>query len=109
MVKPIELPYLPEVLGNCKELLHFIFKVPSRLAREFSHYINNQYKLHYMYGFPKGNIQNYIQPYVLPHKINLQNVEALMSILEAAFGNPNQVGTTSVKLDKLTQGNKEFS
>jgi hypothetical protein len=36
-------------------------------------------------------------------------VESLISILEATFGNPNQVGTTSAELDKLTQGNKEFS
>jgi predicted PP-loop superfamily ATPase len=36
-------------------------------------------------------------------------VEALISILEAAFGDPDQVGTTSAELDKLTQGNKEFS
>jgi hypothetical protein len=36
-------------------------------------------------------------------------VEALISILEAAFGDPDQVGTASAELDKLTQGNKEFS
>jgi hypothetical protein len=41
--------------------------------------------------------------------MNLENVEVLISILEAAFGNANQVGTTSVQLDKVTQGNKEFS
>jgi hypothetical protein len=36
-------------------------------------------------------------------------VESLISILKAAFGDPNQVGTASAELDKLTQGNKEFS
>jgi hypothetical protein len=35
-------------------------------------------------------------------------VEALISILEAAFGDPDQVGTASMELNKLTQGNKEF-
>jgi hypothetical protein len=62
-----------------------------------------------VYGFLKGNAQNQIQPYILPNKIKLDNVEALISILEAAFGDPDQVGTTSAELDKLTQGNKEFS
>jgi hypothetical protein len=62
-----------------------------------------------VYGFLKGNAQNQIQPYVLPDKIKLDNVEALISILEAAFGHPNQVGTVSTELDKLTHGNKEFS
>jgi hypothetical protein len=46
---------------------------------------------------------------MLPNEIKLDNVEALISILEAAFGDHNQVGTASVELDKLTQGNKEFS
>jgi hypothetical protein len=36
-------------------------------------------------------------------------MEALISILEATFGDPDQVGTVSVELNKLTQGNKEFS
>jgi hypothetical protein len=36
-------------------------------------------------------------------------MESLISILEATFGDPNQVGTASVELNNLTQGNKEFS
>jgi hypothetical protein len=62
-----------------------------------------------MYSLLKGNAQNQIQPYILPNNIKLDNMELLISILEAAFGNPNQVGTISVELNKLTQGNKEFS
>jgi lipopolysaccharide biosynthesis glycosyltransferase len=62
-----------------------------------------------MYSFLKGNAQNQIQPYILTDKINLENIEALISILEATFGDPDQVGTASMELDKLTQGNKEFS
>jgi hypothetical protein len=36
-------------------------------------------------------------------------MESLISILQAPFGDPDQVGTLSAELDKLTQGNKEFS
>jgi hypothetical protein len=108
-VKPIELPHPPEFSGDRMELLNFISKVRSKLARESSRYINDQHKLRYVYGFLKGNAQNQIQPYVLPDKINLGNVEALISILEATFGDPDQVGMASAELDKLTQGNKEFS
>jgi hypothetical protein len=107
--KLIELPHLPEFSGDCKELLNFISKVYSKLAGESSQYIDNQHKLRYVYGFLKGNAQNQIQPYILPNKIKLDNVEALMSILETAFGDRDQVGTASTELDKLTQGNKEFS
>jgi hypothetical protein len=107
--KPIELPHPPEFSGDRKELLNFISKVRSKLAGESSRYIDDQHKIRYVYGFLKGNAQNQIQPYVLSDKINLENVEALISILEAAFGDPDQVGTASAELDKLTQGNKEFS
>jgi hypothetical protein len=106
---PIELPHPPEFSGDHKELLNFISKVCSKLAGESSRYIDDQHKLRYVYGFLKGNAQNQIQPYILPDKIKLDNVEALISILEATFGDPDQVGTASAELDKLTQGNKEFS
>jgi hypothetical protein len=36
-------------------------------------------------------------------------MEVLIMILEAAFGDPKKVGATSAKLNKLTQGNKDFS
>jgi hypothetical protein len=108
-VKPIKLPHPPKFSGNCKELLNFISKVRSKLAGESSCYIDDQHKLRYIYRFLKGNAQNQIQPYILPDKINLANMEGLISILEAAFGDPDQVGTASAELDKLTQGNKEFS
>jgi hypothetical protein len=42
-----------------------------------------------MYGFLQGNAQNQIQPYILSDKINLENMEALISILKAAFGDPD--------------------
>jgi hypothetical protein len=107
--KLIELPHPPEFSGDRKELLNFISKVCSKLTEESSQYTDDQHKLRYVYGFLKGNAQNQIQPYILPNKIKLDNMEALISILEAAFGDPDQVGTTSAELDKLTQGNKEFS
>jgi hypothetical protein len=90
-VKPIELPHPPEFSGDCKELLNFISKVHSKLAGESSYYIDDQYKLRYVYGLLKGNAHNQMQPYVVPDKINVGNVEALISILEAAFGDPDQV------------------
>jgi hypothetical protein len=108
-MKPIEMPYPHELSSNCKELLNFTSKVHSKLAGESTHYIDDQHKLCYIYGFLKGNAQNQIQPYLFPNKIKLKTVESLIVILKAAFGNPDEVGTTSTDLDKLTQGNKECS
>jgi hypothetical protein len=109
IAKQIELPHPPEFSGDHKELLNFISKVRLKLTGESSCYIDDQHKLRYVYGFLKGNTHNQIQHYVLPDKIKLENVESLISIPEAAFGDPNQVGTASGELNKLTQGNKEFS
>jgi hypothetical protein len=107
--KPIEVPHPPEFSGDCMELLHFISKVRSKLARESLRYIDEQYKVHYIYGFLKGNTQNQIEPYILADRINFENIEELIGILNTAFGDPDQVGGASVELDKLTHGGKEFS
>jgi hypothetical protein len=107
--RPIELPHPPEFSGERKELLNFISKVRSKLAGDSSRFTDDQHKLRYTYGYLKGNAQNQIQPYVLTDKIKLKDVEALITILEAAFGDPDQVGTASAELDKLQQGNREFS
>jgi hypothetical protein len=87
--KPIELPHPPEFSGDHKELLNFISQVCSKIGGESSRYIDDQHKLRYVYGFLKGNAQNQIQPYVLPDKIKLENVESLISILKATFGDPD--------------------
>jgi hypothetical protein len=39
----------------------------------------------------------------------LEDIEALIKILEAAFRDPDEVRIASVELDYLTQGNCEFS
>jgi hypothetical protein len=57
----------------------------------------------------KGNAQNQIQPYIQTDKLWLDDVEALIKILEATFGDPDEVGKASAKLDRLTQGNNKFS
>jgi hypothetical protein len=56
--KPIELPHPSEFSGDCTKLLHFISKVGTKLAGESLCYIHEQHKVHYVYSFLKGNIQN---------------------------------------------------
>jgi hypothetical protein len=105
----IELPHPPKYSRDRKELPNFISKVHSKLAGENGCFSDNQYKLCYVYGYLKGNTQNQIQPYVQTNKISLDNVEALIKILEATFGDPDEVGMASGELDCLIQGNCEFS
>jgi hypothetical protein len=71
--------------------------------------LDDQHKLRYVYGYLKGNTQNQIQLYVQNDKMSLDNVEALIKILEATFGDPDEVGMASGELDHLMQGNHKFS
>jgi hypothetical protein len=108
-LRAIELPHPPEYSGDKKELPNFISKVHSKLAGENGRFSDDQHKRRYVYGYLKGNAQNQIQPYVQTDKISLDDVEALIKILEAAFGDPDEVGMASGELDRLMQGNREFS
>jgi hypothetical protein len=101
-LRAIELPHPPEYSGDRKELPNVISKVHSKLAGENGHFSNDQHKLRYIYGYLTGNAQNQIQPYVQTNKISLDDIEALIKILEAAFGDPDEVGTASGALDRLT-------
>jgi hypothetical protein len=42
-------------------------------------------------------------------RISLQAIEALIEILEPAFGNPDEVGMASRELDHLMKGNRKCS
>jgi hypothetical protein len=108
-LRAIELPHPPRYSGDRKELPNFISKVRSKLAGENGHFSDNQHKLRYVYGYLKGNAQNQIQPYVETDTFSLDDVEALIKILEATFGDPDEVGMASGELDHLMQGNREFS
>jgi hypothetical protein len=108
-LQAIELFHPPEYSGDRKELLNFISKVHSKLAGENGHFSDDQHKLYYIYGYLKGNGQNQIQPYVQTDNLSLDDVKALIKILEATFGNPDEVGIASEELACLMQGNHEFS
>jgi hypothetical protein len=108
-LRAIELPHPPEYSVDRKEIPNFISKVGSKLAGENGGFSDDQHKLCYVYGYLKGNTQNQIQPYIQTDKISLEDIEALIKILEAAFSDPDEVGMASGELDCLIQGNPEFS
>jgi predicted transcriptional regulator len=108
-LRAIQLPHPPEYSVDRKELPNFISKVHSKLAGEYGCFLDNQHKLHYVYGYLKGNTQNQIQPYVQTNQVSLEDIEALIRNLEATFSDPDEVGMASGELDHLTQGNCKFS
>jgi hypothetical protein len=80
-----------------------------KLAGKNYYFPHNQGKLRYIYDYLKGNAQNQIQPYIQMDNILLDNVEAMIRIMEATCGDPNDVGMASAKLDQLSQGKRKFS
>jgi hypothetical protein len=107
--RAIKLPHPPKYSGDRKDLPNFILKVHSKLAGENSYFLDNQHKLHYVNGYLKDNTQNQIQLYVQTNTISLEDIEALIKILEATFGNPDEVRIAYGELDCLMQGNCKFS
>ena len=56
-----------------------------------------------------GEAMDQVQQYVKADRFDLENVEALIDILEEAFENPNRVAEVEAKLCNLQQGNCEFT
>ena len=56
-----------------------------------------------------GEAMDQVQQYVKADRVDLDNVEVLIDILEEAFGNPNRMAEVEAKLCSLQQGNREFT
>ena len=56
-----------------------------------------------------GEAMDQVQQYFKADHVYLENVQALINILEEAFGNPNRVAKAEAKLCSLQQGNHEFT
>jgi hypothetical protein len=101
-LRAIELLHPPKYSGDRKELPNVISKVRSKLSGENGCFSDDQHKPHYVYVYLKGNTQDQIQPYVQTEKMSLDDIEALIKIFEATFGDPDEVGMASGELDCLT-------
>jgi len=65
--------------------------------------------LAYAVGFLKGKAYEQILPIIDEGNINIARVEALITLLENAFGNPDRVRTAERNLQSLRQKNRNFS
>ena len=57
----------------------------------------------------RGEALDQVLPHIGNDRINLDNLAALTTILDRAFGNPNRVVEAEAKLQSITQGRREFS
>ena len=70
---------------------------------------DQQTRLRYSVSHLSGPAFDQVASFVQTGTITLPNIDSLIQILEAAFGNPNRYATAARKINSLRQGNKEFS
>jgi len=91
------------------ELRPFVTKLRLKLHFNDDRYPTEQDKLAYAVQRLEDLALAQIIPFVEDHRINLDNVAALITILENAFGDPDRAATAERQLNKLRQTNRELS
>jgi len=71
--------------------------------------VDVQHRLAYAVGFLKGKAYEQILPLIDKGNINIASVEALITLLKNAFGDPDRVRTAERDLQSLSQKNRNFS
>jgi len=103
-------PDAPMFSGRVRtELRPFIAKLRLKLHFNRDRYSGEQDKLAYAVQRLEDLALAQIIPFVANHRIDLPDVDALITILENAFGDPDRVATAERELNKLRQTNREFS
>ena len=71
--------------------------------------MNVQHRFAYAVAFLKGKAYEQILPLIDEGNINMASVEALITLLANAFGDPDRVRTAERNLQSLRQKNRNFS
>jgi len=69
---------------------------------------DEQTKLRLAINCLEGDALDQVRMYVQGTQVNLANLEALITILNNAFGNPNRVAKAEHKLNTTMQGSRDF-
>ena len=88
--------------GNRDSLQNFLLQL--RLKA-----LDDQSRLRYAISLLKDRALSQIRPYVRDGRVELDNLEALISKLNATFGDPDRKATAERKLMAWKQGSKDFS
>jgi len=107
--KPESIPDPPVFSGERKELRSFIAGLRLKVIGNASRFPTDQHQLIYAFGRLGGIAREQIMPYVRTGQIDLANLEALITVLDNAFGDPNRVATAERELRELRQKNRELS
>jgi hypothetical protein len=105
----IKLPDPPRLDGTKSKLLDFISKLRAKLIGDARRFYDNHYQVAYAYGFPQGDAADQLRPYMESTTTAPADIEALICILERAFGVPDRKGIAKRELQKCAQKNRDFS
>ena len=96
----------PEKFNGTKEKLRPFL---AQLRLKAAIFPSDQAKLRFSVSVLTGDALDIILPYIQNDQINLDNLAALITILEGAFGNPNKIADAEYKLNTIQQGTRDFS
>jgi len=91
------------------QLRLFIAQLRTKFLRDAHKFVDFPYRLAYGVGFLKGKAYEQILLGIDEGNINIASVEALITLLENAFGDPDRVRTAKRNLQSLRQKNGNFS
>lgn len=91
--------------GNRAKLQPFL----AQLRLKASTFPTEQARLCYAVSVLDKEALDQVLPFVQNDRVDLENLAALIEILEAAFGNPNRVADPEHKLNTIHQSSRDFS
>lgn len=94
--------------GTREKLRPFLTTLHLKLCEPGS-FPNEQAKLRYTVGRLEGAALDQVTQYMRTDTIDLPDIGSLVATLEAAFGDPDRIGTAERKIRQLRQLNKDFS
>lgn len=96
------LPDPPAFTGKRERLREFTYHLNNKLVGNADRYQEDEQKLRYALSRLSGDAASLVHPF------QPQSLEALLAILEASYGDPNQQATAQRKLQQLKQGRDSF-
>ena len=121
--KHAKLPDPPVFMGNLRvddiSLDIWKIKMADKMGQDEACYLNALAQLHYIFSQVGGAAQAQLEPYAENNYTkalsnarqhpNIPAYQTMFTILDNAFGDPDQANTACTKLTKLNQGRKPFA
>ena len=103
------IPKQHEFDGSQDQLCPFLAQVRTKFLGDGHKFVDVQHRLAYAVGFLKGKAYEQILPLIDEGNISIASVEALITLRENAFSDPDWVRTAERNLQSLRQKNSNFS